>query len=75
VKGSTEMAEEFNQEVIGAIGRVTVPIEDGRAGEVMLPVRGGVEAYSALADEDIAKYARVVVVEVVSGRTVLVTTC
>jgi len=67
------MSEELSQEVVGAIGRVTVPIRNGRPGEVMLPIRGGVEAYQALADETIEKNTRVVVVEIVSGRTVFVT--
>jgi membrane protein implicated in regulation of membrane protease activity len=69
------MAEEFSQEVVGAIGRVTVPIAAGRQGEVMLPVRGGSEAFSALSDDPIPKNTRIVVVEVVSGRTVRVTPC
>ncbi len=67
------MSEELSQEVVGAIGRVSVPISDGRPGEVMIPIRGGVEAYQALADEEITKNSRVVVVEIISGRTVLVT--
>lgn len=57
------------------MGMVTVPITADRAGEVMLPVRGGTEAYAAHADEQIAKHSRVVVVECLSGRTVLVTPC
>jgi membrane protein implicated in regulation of membrane protease activity len=69
------MAEEFSQEVVGAIGRVSVPIAAGRQGEVILPVRGGSEAFSALSDESIPKNTRVVVIEVVSGRTVRVTPC
>ena len=67
------MPEELNEEIVGSVGRVSVPIEVGRAGEVMLPIRGGVEAYSALSDENIAKNSRVVVVEMLSGRTVFVT--
>jgi hypothetical protein len=68
------MVEEFSQEIIGAVGHVSIPIQSGRPGEVILPIRGGSEAFSALSDEPIAKYARVVVVEIVSGRTVRVTT-
>lgn len=67
------MAEELNQDLIGTVGRVSVPITPARPGEVVLPVRGGTEAFTALAAETIAKYSRVVVVECLSGRTVSVT--
>jgi hypothetical protein len=67
--------QELEQDLIGTVGMVTVPIGPGRFGEVMLPVRGGTEAYAAHADEFIAKHSRVVVVECLSGRTVLVTPC
>ena len=69
------MVQELGQDLMGTVGMVTVPIEPHRAGEVMLPVRGGMEAYAAHADESIAKHSRVVVVECLSGRTVLVTPC
>jgi hypothetical protein len=68
------VAEELDQDLVGTIGQVTVPITPTRPGEVVLPVRGGTEAYTACADEPIAKYARVVVVDGLSGRTVSVTT-
>jgi membrane protein implicated in regulation of membrane protease activity len=69
------MAEQLDQELVGTIGRVTLPITADRAGEVILPVRGGTEAFSALCDEPIAKNTRVVVIECLSGRTVMVTPC
>jgi membrane protein implicated in regulation of membrane protease activity len=69
------VAESLDQELVGTIGWVTVPIGDGRPGEVVIPVRGGTEAYAAQADEPIAKHTRVVVVECLSGRTVQVTPC
>jgi hypothetical protein len=69
------MPEELKQDLVGTIGRVTVPIDEHHPGEVMLPFRGGTEAYAAFADEPIAKYSRVVVVECLSGRTVSVTPC
>jgi membrane protein implicated in regulation of membrane protease activity len=69
------MAEEVDQELIGAVGRVTVPITTTRPGEVMVPVRGGTEAFAAIADEPVAKHARVVVVECITGRTVTVAPC
>jgi hypothetical protein len=67
------MAEELDQDLVGTVGQVTVPIRADRPGEVVLPVRGGTEAYAAQADEAIPKYTRVVVVECLSGRTVSVT--
>jgi hypothetical protein len=65
--------EELDQDLIGTVGHVTVPISPTRPGEVILPVRGGTEAFTACSDEPIAKYKRVVVVECLSGRTVSVT--
>lgn len=67
------MVEELDQDLVGTAGQVTVPITPTRPGEVVLPVRGGTEAFAACADEPIAKYARVVVVEMLTGRTVAVT--
>lgn len=65
---------ETNEELIGQVGYVTVPIPaDGGPGEVMLTVRGGTEAFAAWSDEAIQKHARVVVVENRSGRSVTVT--
>lgn len=58
---------------IGAIGRVTVPIPAGGPGEVLLPVRGGTEAFAAWAEQPIAKHTRVLVVEHTSARSVIVT--
>jgi membrane protein implicated in regulation of membrane protease activity len=69
------VAEELDQGLVGTIGRVTVPIDPQHSGEVMLPVRGGTEAYAACADQAIHKNSRVVVIEQLSGRTVLVTPC
>lgn len=39
------MVEDPGHEVVGVVGRLSVPISGGRPGEVMVPVRGGVEAY------------------------------
>jgi hypothetical protein len=57
----------------GTVGFVSVPIPAGGAGEVMLPVRGGSEAFAAFADEPVAKHSRIVVVESRSSRSVTVT--
>ena len=62
--------------VVGKIGRVTGTITPGRLGEVMVPVRGGVEhfhAHAADTDETIAKGSRIVVVDHHPPRTVVVT--
>jgi hypothetical protein len=73
-EGMSTLVEELDQDLVGTVGQVTVPIAPTRPGEVVLPVRGGTEAFAACSDEPIAKYARVVVVECLSGRTVAVTT-
>jgi hypothetical protein len=52
---------------------VSVPIPVGAAGEVMLAIRGGTEAFAAYSDEPIAKHTRVVVVDERSARSVTVT--
>jgi hypothetical protein len=67
------MAEQMDQDLVGTIGRVTLGITADRPGEVILPVRGGTEAFSAHCDEPVRKNARVVVIECLSGRTVMVT--
>ena len=62
--------------MIGKMGRVTGTISPGRLGEVMVPVRGGSEAFHAYAaddDETILRGSRVVVVEYHPPRTVVVT--
>ena len=69
------MPEDLDQQLVGTIGYVTVPITASRPGEVLLPVRGGTEGFSAYCDEPVAKNTRVVVVEARSGRSVFVTPC
>lgn len=60
------------QDLLGSVGRVTVSIPAGGLGEVLLPVRGGSEAFAASSDEPIPRHRRVVVVECVSARSVVV---
>jgi membrane-bound ClpP family serine protease len=67
--------ESPDDEMVGKVGRVTLGITPNHAGEVILAIRGGTETFAALSDEPIAKNARVVVVECLSGRTVSVTPC
>ncbi|HEY1828506.1 MAG TPA: hypothetical protein VGF87_10815 [Acidimicrobiales bacterium] len=64
--------EELDQGLVGTVGRITVPVSASRTGEVVLPIRGGTEAYEACADEPLAKNAKVVVIECLSARTVRV---
>jgi hypothetical protein len=61
--------------VVGKVGRVTGEIAPGKVGEVMLPVRGGTEAFHAYAEERGVVFGlgtRVVVVEYYPPRTVFV---
>ena len=65
-----------DQAMVGKVGRVTGTIGPGRLGEVMVPVRGGSEAFHAYAadgDDEIGTGRRVVVVEYYPPRTVVVT--
>ena len=62
-----------DESLLGKVGRVTVSIPAGGPGEVLLPVRGGTEAFAAWSDEPIDRHRRVVVVESISARSVFVT--
>ncbi|MDH6117522.1 hypothetical protein ABH930_003117 [Kitasatospora sp. GAS204A] len=64
--------EEAEESPVGAVGWVTVSIPPDGAGEVLLPVRGGSEAFAAWADAPIARNTQVMVVERISARSVLV---
>jgi len=62
--------------MIGKEGRVTAPVTPGSIGEVMIPVRGGTEHFHAYAADDgttIARGTRIVVVDYLPPRTVIVT--
>jgi hypothetical protein len=61
------------ESLLGKVGRVTVSIPAHGPGEVLLPVRGGSEAFAAWSDEPVPRHSRVVVVETLSARSVLVT--
>lgn len=58
--------------LLGTVGRVTVSIPANGPGEVLLPVRGGSEAFAAWSDEPIRRHSRVVVVDCISARAVFV---
>lgn len=59
--------------VIGAVGHLTVPIPADGAGEVVVSIRGGSEAFAAWSDHPIAKYTEVLVVGQPGPRSVVVT--
>nr|WP_035843003.1 hypothetical protein [Kitasatospora azatica] len=61
-----------DQSPVGTIGRVTVSIPADGPGEVLVPVRGGSEAFAAWADQPIARHTLVMVVEHTSARSVVV---
>ena len=63
-----------DQQVVGKIGRVTGAIAPGELGEIVIPVRGGSEAFLARSDHGafITVGTRVVVVEYHPPRTVIV---
>ena len=67
----------MNQSPVGCHGRVTSTggISPGRTGEVMVSIRGGVEAFLArdVNGGTIGPYSEVVVVDYVPPRLVLVT--
>jgi hypothetical protein len=61
--------------VVGREGRVTGKIGPGLVGEVMIPIRGGVEAfyaYPAIQGEEIAVGTLIVVMDYQPPRTVYV---
>ncbi|MCU1498402.1 MAG: hypothetical protein JWM47_2355 [Acidimicrobiales bacterium] len=64
-----------DHKLIGKTGRVTGRVTPGSIGEVTVSVRGGTEAFHALSadDEEIVMGTRVLVVEVLPPRTVVVT--
>jgi hypothetical protein len=61
------------ESLLGKVGRVTVSIPSNGPGEVLLTVRGGSEAFAAWSDEPISRHSRVLVVETLSARSVVVT--
>jgi hypothetical protein len=60
--------------VVGKIGRLSGRVAPGTVGEVMLPVRGGTEAFNAysFSGEEIPSGTRVLVVEFEAPRDVYV---
>lgn len=65
----------MTERIVGAIGRVSGDILPGKPGEVMLPFKGGVSAFLAVgenAHDTIRKGERVIVMDTLPGRTVVV---
>ena len=67
------MLGDAGESLLGKIGRVTVSIPLNGPGEVLLPVRGGTEAFAAWSDEPVPRHSMVVVVDCISSRSVFVT--
>lgn len=67
------MPADADESLVGTVGRVTVPIPADGPGEVLLPVRGGTEAFAAWSDQAVPKHTRVLVIETTSARSVIVT--
>lgn len=65
----------LDHQMVGKIGRVTGTIAPGKLGEVMVPIRGGSEAFNAYAsdaDDTLPMGTRIVIVEYYPPRTVVV---
>ena len=60
------------ENVLGSVGHVTVPIPLNGPGEVLLAVRGGSEAFAAFCDQPVGRGIKVVVIDSLSARTVVV---
>ncbi|MCD0484213.1 hypothetical protein [Streptacidiphilus sp. ASG 303] len=71
-RGRTDAADDSSQSPVGAVGRVTVPIPPDGPGEVLVAVRGGSEAFAAWSAKPVGRDARVVVVDSLSARSVVV---
>ncbi|MFD9129343.1 hypothetical protein [Kitasatospora sp. NPDC059571] len=65
-------ADDSLQSPVGAVGKVTVPIPKDGPGEVLVAVRGGSEAFAAWSAEPVRVNTRVVVVDAISARSVVV---
>jgi membrane protein implicated in regulation of membrane protease activity len=62
-----------DEAVVGKIGRVTHRIANGKAGEIVVLIRGGSETYMAYSDSDLPEQTEVLVIGQRSSRTVEVT--
>ena len=69
------MEDRFETELIGLTGRISVPVPVGGVGEIIIPVAGASQAFTAYTagGESLPKNARAAVVEKMGARTVLVT--
>jgi hypothetical protein len=71
------MTDNLDDDLAGMTGRITIPVSADGPGEIMVAVRGGVEAFTAytFGGEELPKNARAAIVEKTGPRTVLVTGC
>jgi hypothetical protein len=68
------VADWSTETAVGKVGRVIARIPGTeRAGEIVVPIRGGTEAFLAYADEEIRSGASVLVIASRGGRSVDVT--
>jgi hypothetical protein len=69
------MTDDFQSNLTGMTGRISIPVPVDGSGEIILIVRGGSEAFTAytLGGEALPRNARAVVVEQTGARTLLVT--
>jgi hypothetical protein len=69
------MSSMSDDDPTGLVGRVTVPIPSDGAGEIVLAIRGGSEAYTAYTQggETLGRNKHAVVIEKMGPRTLLVT--
>jgi hypothetical protein len=69
------MRDDLEANLIGMTGRISVPVPVGGAGEIIISIRGGSEAFTAytLGAEALPRNARAAVVDKTGARTVLVT--
>jgi hypothetical protein len=59
--------------VVGKLGTVTHEIAPGKPGEIVVHIRGGTETFMATSDGVLAPHTQVLVVGLVTARTVEVT--
>lgn len=62
-----------DEPIIGKLATVTHPIRDGKAGEVVVHIRGGTETYMAYSETDLSEQAEVLIIARRGARTVEVT--
>jgi hypothetical protein len=62
-----------DDEIVGKLGVVTHGLKPGKAGEIVVHIRGGTETYMAFSDTEVPEETQVLVVAKRSARSVEVT--